>query len=223
MLTYNVKKNNRPRIKQFTISNGELDDKLLPFLVHATVCETFLLHTDTHNIGRFNKNELLQFCGRVKLQIRECGPPLETICGLEPDALAIEERQAKIGRLEILKNHLDPDIIQRLPVNVSPATFLETLLITVKNDVVSHQSFVRKKKIEKIDFIKKRLSVLKAEPFPDYGAIFAMESQLEKINDSAMRKEMERYRYFDILNNEKMTPRFLSLAKLEKNRFSQKD
>jgi hypothetical protein len=120
-----------------------------------TVCETYLLHTDTHNIGRFNKNELLQFCGRVKQQIRECGPPLETICGLEPDALAIEERQAKIGRLEILKNHLDPDIIQRSPVNVSPAIFLETLLITVKNDVVNHQSFVRKKKLKKWISLKK--------------------------------------------------------------------
>jgi hypothetical protein len=47
-----------------------------------------------------------------------------------------------------------------------------------------------------------------AQLIPDYDAIFAMESQLEKINDTAMRKEMERYRYFDILNNEKMTPRF---------------
>jgi hypothetical protein len=46
--------------------------------------------------------------------------------------------------------------------------------------------------------------------------MFSLESQLEKIVDTIMRKELENYRYFDIINNEKMTPRFLSLAKVEK-------
>jgi hypothetical protein len=38
-----------------------------------------------------------------------------------------------------------------------------------------------------------------------------------------MRKELENYRYFDIINNEKMTPRFLSLAKVEKKSESLKN
>jgi hypothetical protein len=145
ILSFNIKKNTGNRQKKTVISNNNLDDELLPFLVHAAVCETYLLHSDIDNIGRFSKNDMLQFCGRIRQQIRECGPPPETICGLDPDILVQEERQTKIGRITILKNHLDPDVIQHIPLNVAPDIFLETLLITVKNDVVSHQAFLRKK------------------------------------------------------------------------------
>jgi hypothetical protein len=61
--------------KTHAISNKELDDDLLEYLVVATLCETYLIHSLEPRLGRFTTEELLGFCGRTKALIRECGPP----------------------------------------------------------------------------------------------------------------------------------------------------
>jgi exonuclease III len=218
---FNVKKQ-VSKVKKIAISNKELDDPLLEYLTHAVVCETYIIHSNIASIGRFNRDDLLQFCGRLRVQIRECGPPVESICGIDPTAEATAARQDKVGRLSILKNNLDLDSIVRSPLVVEHDIFLDILLINVKNEVVSHQSFIRKKRIEKLEWLQKRIKTLKNEPDPDMDAIFLAETQLDKIQDSEMREELEKFRFFDIINDEKMTPRFLSLAKVDKSKDSLK-
>jgi exonuclease III len=144
-------------VRKMAISNKELDDPLLEYLIHAVVCETYILHSDINSIGRFSRDDLLQFCGRLRVQIRECGPPVETVCGVEPTAESAAERTEKIGRLSILKNNLDFESILRIDITVEGDTFLDVLLINVKNEVVSHQSFMRKKRMEKLDWLQKKI------------------------------------------------------------------
>jgi hypothetical protein len=153
-LSFNERKNTRSaRVNK--INNKGLNDELLPFLIHAVTCETYLIHTNVARIGRFEKQNLLTFCGRIREMIRSCGPPPESILGLEVSAEDIATRRAKIGRLEVLKNNLDLDIIERLKLTCNLDVLLESLLSNVKNEVISHQVFIKMAKNEKIDWLKK--------------------------------------------------------------------
>jgi hypothetical protein len=44
-----------------------------------------------------------------------------------------------------------------------------------------------------------------------------MEGELNLLLDLEMRAELEQFRHYDILNNEKITPKFLTLSKIKKN------
>jgi hypothetical protein len=170
--------------------------------------------------GQFTKEMLLQFCGTIKATVRDCGPPTHTVLALEADTALEADRATRIGRLEILKNNLNLDNILGLELNCDPDFFLETLLICVKNDVVSHQSFVRKRKKEKIEWLRKQVEIKKKErdTAEKFETLTRLETNLNNIMDADMRADLEWYRYFEVINNEKMTPRFLSLAKVDKKR-----
>jgi hypothetical protein len=214
-----VKKNTGPA-RTNKIDNKGLNDELLPFLIHAVTCETYLIHSNVARIGRFEKQNLLTFCGRIRETIRSCGPPPESILGLEVSVEHFASRRAKIGRLEVLKNNLDLDTIERLPLTCNPVILLETLLSNVKNEVISHQVFIKRAKNEKIVWLKKKLAEVKSSENPDCDEINNLERKLDSIMDSDMRSDLEKYRYFELLNSEKMTPRFLSLAKKENKTIS---
>jgi hypothetical protein len=93
---------------------------------------------------------------------------------------------------------------------------METLLNNVKNETVSHQTFMRKAKIKKLIWIKKRICDLKTDFAANTDEIFAQEKELNLLMDIEMRSELENFRHYDILNGEKMTPRFLALTKINK-------
>jgi hypothetical protein len=151
------------RQKTLAISNKELNDDLLEYLVISTVCETYLIHTLDVRIGRISTDELLNICGRIKAIIRDCGPPPDLVVGIDLTQVMIESRNNKITRLQILKNSLNLNEIENVALTCGPDIFFETLMINLKNEVVSHQSFMRKKKFEKIEHLKKELLVLKSD------------------------------------------------------------
>jgi exonuclease III len=54
------------------ISNTELDDDLLEYVVSATVCETYLIHAENDfNIHGRDKNDLLGICGTIMQLVRD--------------------------------------------------------------------------------------------------------------------------------------------------------
>jgi hypothetical protein len=133
-----------------TISNKDLDDDLLVFLVHATVAETYLIHSNTELYGRTSKLELLTICGRIKHLIRECGPEIRLLVGNECSEENIRSRAQKIVRLQILQAYLNLNQIEGSNLNCEPDIFLESLLLNIKNETVSHQVFMRKKRLKKL-------------------------------------------------------------------------
>jgi hypothetical protein len=64
--------------------------------------------------------------------------------------------------------------------------------------------------------LKKQLSQLSRDTVANAGAIKTIEGDLNILVDTEMRAELESYRHYDILHNEQMTPRFLSLSKIKK-------
>jgi hypothetical protein len=136
------------------ISNKDLNDDLLEFLVKTTVSETYLIHATDHVIKGVNKNFLLNTCGTIRRLIRECGPPIELRVGeiADPDTAARRERMR--NRLQVLTGTLNLNNIEHLNLNCDPDIFFKTLLLNIKNDTISHQSFMRKVKHEKVSDLK---------------------------------------------------------------------
>jgi hypothetical protein len=89
-----------------SISNKELDDDLLDFLVHAVTSETYLIHSRAENFNGRNKREYIETCGLIRILIRESGPPLNLIVGNEISEEDIGIRQRRIDRLSVLKLRL---------------------------------------------------------------------------------------------------------------------
>jgi exonuclease III len=202
--------------KTLAISNKELDDDLLEYLVAATLCETYLIHSLEVRLGRFTTEELLGFCGRTKALIRQCGPPLEYIIGLEITQNIIVTRANCLTRLQILKNSLNIPEVENIQLNCDPDVFFETLMLNLKNEVISHQSFMRKKKFEKIENLKKEIIILKDNYILNENLILEKELLLNNMVDIEMRQQLSRHKNFELINDEKMTPRFLTLARVSK-------
>jgi hypothetical protein len=58
-----------------------------------------------------------------------------------------------------------------------------------------------------------RLNGLKEDYTRNAAEIFQIESQLSDINETNLREELKNYKVFDRLNNEKITPVFMKMAK----------
>jgi hypothetical protein len=147
-------KNNSIRIRP-CISNKELDDDLLDFLVIATVCETYALHTEARIVAGTGRDEILRSCGQIKKLNRECSPPPNLVIGALSEEEAVTNRDRKITRLTVIKNNLPVPNIFDTDLNCEADTFFEVLMLNLKNEVVSHQVFMRHVKFEKIESLKK--------------------------------------------------------------------
>jgi hypothetical protein len=64
-----------------SISNKELNDDLLQYLVKISFAETYLIHSTDDIVNGVPKQNLIEMCGNIRNLIRECGPPLEYILG----------------------------------------------------------------------------------------------------------------------------------------------
>jgi hypothetical protein len=149
--------------------------------------------------------------------IKDCGPPLELRVGSEQDPVRTQARLRLRTRIQVLLLTIKLEDFEQLPLNCDPDVFMETLLINVKNDTISHQSFIWKSKLKKIESLEKEISNLKKVPVVNSDRILEREKELNLIRDIEMRSELERYRHYDILNNEKISPRFIALSKIKTN------
>jgi exonuclease III len=200
-----------------TISNKDLQDDLLDFLVKTSVAETYITNSSDNIIGGLNKNFLLNTCGTIRRLIRDCGPPAELRIGLSLDQDQINQRERIRNRIQVLANTLRMQELERVNLDPDPDIFMETLLNNLKTDTISHQSFMRKVKKNKISDLTGTLTNLKKNFLENTLQIKEIESELNTIMDIEMRSELERFRHYDILHNEKMTPKFLALSKIRKN------
>jgi hypothetical protein len=132
--------------ERYSISKNELNDDLLGYLVHSSVTETYLQHWDGERIDGNNKNFLLNTCGTIKALIRDCGPPFQLRTGTDFDQDQIEARERKIVRIQILCQFLNIHMLESGIFSCDPQILMETILLNVKNDVTSHQSFMRQQK-----------------------------------------------------------------------------
>jgi hypothetical protein len=136
----------KPGIVHPTISNKDLNDDLIEFLVKTSVSETYLQHCSDNSLYGVNKNFLLNTCGTIRRLIRECGPPIELRVGNNSGPEAGVQRERIRNRLQVLSGTLNLNHIEQANLTCDPGTFMETMLLNLKNDTVSHQAFIQKTK-----------------------------------------------------------------------------
>jgi hypothetical protein len=103
------------------------------------------------------------------------------------------------------------------PLTVDADFFLEILINSVRNDTVSFQNFVSKSGREHVNALSQRINVLKNDFILEQNTIFSLEREISEINDRKLKEEVDKFRSFDCLNKEKITPYTLKLLKVCNN------
>ena len=106
--------------------------------------------------------------------------------------------------------------IQNSDLNCDDDIFFETLLNNIRNEVTSYQHFIFKTRNHQKNELLKTYELIKNNADPDNQQLNAIETQLNAISESELADELCKYNIFDILNQEKITPAFLQLAKIGK-------
>ncbi len=121
------------------------------------------------------------------------------------------------GLRRAIKNSLDlmPSIeaLQMYDLSCNRSVFLEILIIAIKSSSLSHQHDFFKIKNAKKKYLETKIKNLKKDFQNNIAEILRTERELNRVADDEMREEVLRMRNFEYLNNEKITPYFLSLAK----------
>ncbi len=109
------------------------------------------------------------------------------------------------------------ELLQNFELSCPHDTFLEILIIAVKTSSLAHQHDYFKIRNAKRKFLEKKIINLKKEFNANAGEILRFERDLNKVTEDEMREEVLKMQDFEKLNNEKITPYFLSLAKRPHN------
>jgi exonuclease III len=126
----------------------------------------------------------------------------------------IETRNAIKNNLELLPSL---DDLQNMEISCDKDTFLEILIMAVKNSSLAHQHSYFKVRNAKRIFRENKIKNLKKNFDANSGEILRAERDLNAIVESDAREEISKMKNFEHLNNEKITPYFLALAKKPHN------
>jgi Reverse transcriptase (RNA-dependent DNA polymerase) len=85
----------------------------------------------------------------------------------------------------------------------------------VKNEILSKQSAIYKTKNLRKKLLTNKLQLLKKNFLENHEEIYRTERLLDNLVEEELRKELERYKKFERLNNEKITPYFMGMVKNE--------
>jgi hypothetical protein len=95
--------------------------------------------------------------------------------------------------------------------------FLECLINAIKNETISYQTFIKKNTGKQRASLLDRIKNLRDNGQIDSEPYLELEKLLNKQVDLEMRSEIENLTSFEYLNDEKITPYFVSLAKSNKS------
>jgi hypothetical protein len=199
------------------VDNKILEHDITDYVIFAAAAEAYAVHASNEDLAVNDQRAALRSIGQLKKLIREIGPPV-----VSPDALLIdnglahrEERDALIRRADLFKDEINRLGLMNLRVVPDPDVFLETLLGMIKNDLISYQVYARYLENKSFKDLKQRIEDCKQNG-THLATLFDLEKELDKMSDAMMRGEVSKHPMFDLLNNEKITPHFVSMVKLSK-------
>ncbi len=201
------------------IKDTIIKDPLLQFVIKVNTFDCYNNHsliTETHTL-------------RIKEMIsRKLGIILSEIANIQNLKLSISqgtipvpEINLALNRIELMTTRISNvfadlpslDFFESLPLSCEPDTFFETLAIHLKNEALSFQAHFYQNKNAKKKNLRERIQALKQEYNINKDQIFNLECQLSTIIDLELKDELALVKNFERLNDEKITPYFLQLAK----------
>ncbi len=106
-----------------------------------------------------------------------------------------------------------PEFLNSLNLSCTRDVFLEILIMSIKNSCLAYQHNLFKIKNMQKSRLGKKIDNLKLDFNANAGEILRTERELDRIIELELREEVVKMQKFERLNNEKITPYFLSLAK----------
>jgi hypothetical protein len=208
-----------------TISHAILRDPDLDLVVALAVADTYLASTTLRHDPDFIRtyNRLLTGVGQGFASLRRAGP---NDIHINPGDRSEEESLAREGIIGNIREFLDNFPFARLRdglFNIEDDLFLEGLMNNVRNQVISHQSFMLKTAKSKRKNLLDRIKNLQNDPLQNFDELTELENFLNKALDRELRHELEKLSGFEAVNSEKITPYFLSLAKSIKSEAKMSD
>jgi exonuclease III len=200
--------------KGLFITNKVLNSDLLDAVVYSTVADTYLHHIVP--VPGYNKNLSLEMVGTIKQLITTLGIDFKLRPGYCPTEEELDQREAALQRIRYLVSVLNIQWLEGLDRMVDTDIFMEVLINNVRNEVTSYQSFLFKEKKKEFDGAVSTLNRLKSDYVANDGKIRELEKKLNDLSDAEMRQDLECFALFEHVSAEKMSPKFLELAKLEK-------
>jgi hypothetical protein len=198
-------------------------------VVLASVLDTYLLHVDAedadnicidtppgvHHADGYNPIRAEQTkVGNLLSLIRDYNTVYEQSINDPQKRLISLELAAKNTEISILKNSLlSFELIEQLKIIPPADIFLETLMSTVKGNVISFQQWVKKTENSRKAKIVNKIREIRMDPDPDFDRIGTLEYALLDITDKEIKEKVKSMKIFECLNAEKPTPLFMSLAR----------
>jgi hypothetical protein len=115
-----------------------------------------------------------------------------------------ENRDRVLREADLCKDDIDLPRLQVARLDPDLDIFFETLLGMIKNELVSYQAYAGKVAHRLIENLKSEIANAKNDPDPEHEVIFGKEQVLNNLIDTQMRAEIEKYKIFDVRNEEKL-------------------
>jgi len=206
---------NRNIIKDCILNNVDL-----PAHVRVAVTECYLLHwapginVDGTVTSREAINEYIGTVGRI-CETLDRVKNIERRMAVEGnnnlDEMVVAGLRAEV---QLLSEELPTtQYLENLSLGCEPEIFFETLINCIKNNVLSHQATVFRTRNLRKKLLAKEIAFLKQNFLQNKVLILEKERQLPNLVESELRDELLHYKKFENLNDEKITPHFMSIVK----------
>ena len=201
-----------------TITDVILDDPDLNFYVTISVYETYIQHTLVNEkISEERKMEVLHTIGHITVILQRIRVAVSALIDDGHNALGeleIEGLRAEVR--EAIDNLPGLPFFENLDLTCNKATFFEVLSSSVKNITLGHQAWIFKTRNKLKTSMTNNIKNLKQDFNTNRVEILALERRLSAVIESELRYELSKIKNFERLNNEKITPYFLKIAKSSK-------
>jgi hypothetical protein len=184
------------------IDTSLLKNRGVNLLVKSKVLESYVVHADPDAVPGFQIRSLLIDIGRIERLIREW-------IKNNDDLQTIELAEAIFEQLPQLH------FFETLPLTSSDDFFFEGMVSAVRTSLLSVQASIHLEKNKALKELSIELSSLKNNYDNNSLQIKNLEQALTDLNESYLRDELDNYKIFDKLNNERLTPFFMKLAKVQ--------
>jgi len=197
-----------------TVSEKILKDPETELVVGLAVADVYLIYsTSLTEPERINLNTGI---GQAWRDLRKAGPSNNYVV---PGDRSDHEELVRDGLLASVREFLEFFPFQRVRdggLNVGDDMFMEVLINAVRNETISYQQFIQKNCNKQKTSLLNRIKEFKRTDPAGSDRIIEAERTLNKQLDIEMRTEIENLSSFEYLNDEKITPYFVSLAKCNK-------
>lgn len=182
--------------------------------VKASIFEFYIHHTDENVFPNFLRRETLENIGLIAMKLRDINKKKFRVA--RGDGTGTENEDISRLRDEIdfiFRNIPDIDFFNDLEINCSPDVFFESLVMTVRDETLNEQArFFRIRNCRKTN-LQREISNLKTDYENNRNLIFEKENELSLVIENEIRDEISSIKSFETMNNERMTPFFLKMAK----------